>query len=105
MSTLRGQLIDALRDADLQGSAVIGFDTSEIDASYERMADAALELLGPKPAPDLSGTEAATVARFEAAEPAPESYVRQHQMEADCWCKPRSVGTLGVLTHNMGDDQ
>lgn len=51
------------------------------------------------PASDLWPDEAATVARFEAAEPAPESYVRQHVSEETCWCGPVQVGTLGVWTH------
>jgi len=53
---------------------------------------------------EFSPTEAAMVARFDAAEPVPESYVRQHRSEHDCWCGPIQVGTLGVWTHRMGDD-
>lgn len=48
---------------------------------------------------DFTPEQAAKLAAIEAAEPAPESYVRQHGDEADCWCSPRQVGTLGVWTH------
>jgi hypothetical protein len=53
---------------------------------------------------ELNAREAAIVARFENGPAAPESYVRQHRSEADCWCGPIAVGTLGVMTHNMGDE-
>lgn len=52
-------------------------------------------------APELSPEEAAVVARFEAAEAAPESWVQQHTSEPGCFCGPYRVGTLGVWTHRM----
>lgn len=39
-------------------------------------------------APDLSPAEAARVAEFDAAEPAPESYAPPHRMSPDCPCGP-----------------
>lgn len=56
------------------------------------------------PAPELSRTEAAVVAYFDAAPAAPESFVRQHRSGADCYCQPLSVGQ-DAWQHNLGDDE
>jgi hypothetical protein len=57
------------------------------------------------PLQDFTPDECATYSRIMCAEPAPESYVRQHVSEETCWCGPIQVGTLGVWTHQMGDTQ
>jgi hypothetical protein len=37
---------------------------------------------------ELSLTERIVVDRFEAGEPAPESFVQQHRSDGDCFCGP-----------------
>ena len=63
--------------------------------------------LNTYPLAEHTPDELATLARFEAAEPAPESYVRQHRSNpGDCWCDPRPIpGVWGGWQHNTPEDK